>query len=333
MKYPDIYFHPGYASAHESIENGKAVQFVHRSGYGTVSHTFIKRKIDIIDNTESAYFDIITPYGYGGPIVLECPNGDYSGLLGEFMFEFSDYCKCNRIVSEFVRFHPLESNHLYLDGYYEIIPIKKTLGTNLVDLGDPFISEFSKKCRKKIEKCIALGMTFQVGVTEEFLNSFMNIYASTMNRHHALEYYYFDKAYFRDLLRIFPENAFIAMVFLNHEPIAAGLFLHFGRYVHVHLSGTSAAHIQLSPAYLLRSEVVRWSWERGYKFVHHGGGYTNSQGDGLFQFKKSFAQNTEFDFHVGKRIWDESAYEAFMRTREDSEDKGQNFFPAYRRRS
>jgi len=332
MNYPDIYFHPDYARAHEIIENGEAVQFVHKSEIGTVSYVFIKRAIDINVNGADLYCDIVSPYGYGGPIILECSDAKQrSALLNEFMVAFSGYCEQHRIVSEFIRFHPVEANHRGLDTHYSISSHKKTLATNLVDYGDPYQGEFSKRCRKIIEKCRTVGMEFSIDSHQASFDAFLKIYASTMNRNNALDYYYFDEAYFRNLLQLFPENSFVATVLLEGKPIAGGLYLNFGRYVHAHLSGTLAEFIHLSPAYLLKAEVVHWSYEHGYTFVHHGGGYTNSETDGLFKFKKSFSQNTEFDFHVGKRIWNEAVYRDLTRANQGAADT--EFFPAYRSRS
>jgi hypothetical protein len=334
MNYPDIYFHPDYARAHEIIENGTAVQFVHQSELGAVSYVFIKREIDASLAGNEAFQDIVSPYGYGGPIVLECPDPEARPeLLKGFITDLSGYCRENRIVSEFIRFHPIEKNHVGMDAYYQISPIKRTLGTNLVDYGDPFQSEFSKRCRKSIEKCRALGMTFRVSADSPSMDAFYDIYTSTMNRNNALEFYYFDKKYFDNLLTRFPANTFIGTVFLDEKPIASGLYMNYGQYVHAHLSGTLEEFMHLSPAYLLKAEVVRWSMEHGYRFVHHGGGYTNSDTDGLFKFKKSFSQNTEFDFYVGKRIWNESAYDALTQANSSPEGGNSDFFPAYRQRS
>lgn len=334
MNYPDIYFHPDYARVHEAVEKGTAVQFLHTSRFGAVSYVFIKRVIDAAISGGELHYDIVSPYGYGGPIVLECPDPEARpALLESFMADFSAYCSGNRIVSEFVRFHPIEANHLGLDAYYEISSSKRTLATNLIDYGDPFLAEFSKRCRKIVDKCRSFGMEFVIDSQESSLKSFLDIYASTMNRNNALEYYYFDDCYFKNLLSLFPQNAFVATVLFEGKPIAGGLYLNFGQYVHAHLSGTLAEYIHLSPAYLLKAEVVRWAQARGYQFVHHGGGYTNSESDGLFKFKKSFSQNTEFDFYVGKRIWNQEAYRELTQANQEAAGGNPDFFPAYRSRN
>jgi len=332
MNYPDIYFHPDYARAHEIVENGEAIQFIHESKTGTVSYVFIRRAIASSICENECFFDIVSPYGYGGPIILECPEPERrSTLLNEFMEAFAGYCEHHRIVSEFIRFHPIECNHLGLDTHYSLSSHKKTLATNLIDFGDPYQGEFSKRCRKIIEKCKSAEMEFLIDSQRDSIDAFLKIYASTMNRNNALDYYYFDEMYFRNLLGLFPKNSFVATVSLDGEPIAGGLYLNFGKYVHAHLSGTLAEFIHLSPAYLLKAEVVRWSREHGYKFVHHGGGYTNSETDGLFKFKKAFSQNTEFDFYVGKRIWNEAIYREL--TQANMSNSNTDFFPAYRSRS
>ena len=68
IKVIDIYFEPKYGKLYEEMENGTCEVFEHRSSIGIVNHMFIKREIPItIDNT--TYYDLVTPYGYGGPLI------------------------------------------------------------------------------------------------------------------------------------------------------------------------------------------------------------------------------------------------------------------------
>ena len=71
-------------------------------------HIFIKREIPMSMNGQT-YYDLITPYGYGGPFILECENGKENGAscFGVFYERFSQYCRDNYVVSEFAQFSSL----------------------------------------------------------------------------------------------------------------------------------------------------------------------------------------------------------------------------------
>ena len=57
-----------------------------------------------------------------------------------------------------------------------------------------------------------------------------------------------------------------------------------------------------------------------------------TKNDGLYTFKKEFGRNTMLDFYVGRRIWDEGAYQKAVRAREKELGRKieTEFFPEYR---
>src|SRR5699024_5223462 len=107
-----------------------------------------------------------------------------------------------------------------------------------------------------------------------------------------------------------------------------GFYFIYENIIHIHLSGTLSEYLHLSPAYILRYGVTEWGKENGYSLIHHGGGRTNDVKDSLYTFKKQFGNNTDFKFHIGKKIWDEKIYNQLCSLRGNS-TKNSNF-PAYR---
>lgn len=89
----DIYFEKNYGRLYENVENGICEIFEVKSKNGRITNQFIKREIPIkIDNNK--YYDIVTPYGYGGPII-EYISGSKEKLLEDYEEEFSKYCNNN----------------------------------------------------------------------------------------------------------------------------------------------------------------------------------------------------------------------------------------------
>ena len=70
-------------------------------------------------SSDEKWYDFVTPYGYGGPLITEVEDGAKEQLVKAFYEEFSRYCAEQKIVSEFVRFHPIAQNAL---DFIEVYP-------------------------------------------------------------------------------------------------------------------------------------------------------------------------------------------------------------------
>lgn len=330
LKMPDIYFLEDYGRLYEEIEEGQLEIFEYESSLGLVRNMFIKRKIPI-NIEEKSYYDITTPYGYGGPIVLKCENTkDRKELIKEYKKSFKEYCRKNDIVSEFIRFHPVIGNYKDFDEVYDVEYMRRTLGTNLKDYEDPFQEEFSKSCRKSVRRALRDGVTFEIEEDLSKIDEFIKIYNSTMDRNDASEYYYFGENYFKEIVSYFKSNVIIAKAVYEEKTIASGLYFIYENIIHMHLSGTLDGYLNLSPAYILKYGITKWGKEKGYELIHHGGGTSNSEEDSLYKFKKKFANNTEFDFYIGKKIWNNETYNQLCKLK--GVDSSIDFFPAYRKK-
>lgn len=323
----DIYFLPEYGKLCEKIEGGSSEIFEYRCDLGTVRNMYIKRPIPwLIDGVQ--YYDIITPYGYGGPVVITAKTDKRKELCRGFDAAFGRYCCENGIVSEFVRFHPLFRNADDFSETYHPICIRKTLGTNLRDYDDPVRSEFSKHCRKNIGQALRAGVTYRITEAPTDLSRFREIYYATMERHNAADFYYFGDEYFNGVLKYFKKSVLLVEAVYESKTIAAELCFVSDGVIHSHLAGTLSEYFNLFPACILKYAAVLWGKEHGFRLVYYGGGLSNDLNDSLFFFKKKFSKNTEFEFHVGKRAWMKDVYAQLCQFRNIQEEGG--FFPAYR---
>lgn len=322
----DIYFCDNYGKLYEGIEQGEAVSWKYEGPEGVVKSQFIIREIPMKLNGKT-WFDIITPYGYGGPVIEEIKTTK-EALVAAYEKAFGLYCSSRSITSEFVRFHPIVGNGLDFQSVYQSDLIRKTIGTNLKDYENPIQQEFSKSCRKKIRQALNKGVTWRVTEAPENLDVFLPIYYSTMDRNNAQDYYYFDEAYFENCLKYFREHLILVEAIFEEKTIAAGLCFVSEQTVHIHLSGTLSEYLYLSPAYILRYAATVWGEEHGYEIVFHGGGRTNESDDPLYTFKKQFGCHTLLDFYVGRKIWNLGVYQKLCVL---SGKKGNtDFFPSYR---
>lgn len=321
---PDIYFDKNFGKLYEEIENAKATVFEFESSSGKIRHQFMMREIPDIEG----YYDIVTPYGYGGPLITEC-TGDRSVLAEEFAEAFRKYCDENKIVSEFVRFHPIVNNQADFRNIYETVYMHNTVGTDIANHADPVQEEFSKSCRKTIRQVMKNDVTCRVTESPKNLDTFIPIYYDTMDRDKASDYYYFPKSYFETCLKYYRENILLVEALYEEQVIAAGFYFVYNGIIQAHLSGTKEGFLTLSPAYMLKYETVRWAKENKISVIHYGGGTSNSESDSLYLFKKKFTKNTEFGFYIGKKIWNEKIYNELCEKKNINRDAVE-YFPQYR---
>lgn len=327
MSVTDIYFEKAYGELCALAEEGEACEFAVEKPYGKVTYLFLKRPI-CINGEATEWFDIVSPYGYGGPVIQECQEGCKERLVQDFGKLFDQYCEENKIVSEFIRFHPMIGNALDFKEIYEVIYSRKTVGTNLKDYEDPVQKECSKSCRKRIRQALNKGVTYKVTYQPDDLHEFKKIYYSTMERNEATDYYYFSDDYFDTCLKQFKEHLLMVEAVYEGKTIAMNLCFVSKKWIHIHLSGTLSEYLYLSPAYILRYAVLEWGKEQGMQYVHHGGGRSSSEEDSLYLFKKQFGVHTEFDFYIGKKVRNVGAYEALCKQAGKTVES--EYFPAYR---
>lgn len=323
----DFYFDKNYGKLYEKCESGIQEIFEYEDNNGKISNQFIKRKIDI-DLDEKKYFDITTPYGYGGPIIEFC-SGNKEKLLEEYEKKFRKYCIDNSIISEFIRFHPMVENALDFENVYNPIYMRKTLVTNLKDYSDPVQSQFGKNCRKSIRQAFNKGITYNIVEGPENLDNFKKIYYDTMKRNNATDYYFFDDEYFENLLKYYRKNTVLIEAIFEGKVIGVCLYFVYNKIIHVHLSGTVSEYLYLSPEYILQYAITVWGKENGYDFIHRGGGRSNSEDDSLYLFKRNFAKIETRDFYIAKKIWNEDIYKKMCELKNVSPSEA--FFPAYRK--
>lgn len=323
----DIYFEKDYGRLYEKIEKGQCEEFVFDHPLGTVRHLFIKREIPIKLGGR-VFYDLVTPYGYGGPRIVSSRDDDRLALAADFQLAFGTYCLEKSIVAEFVRFHPVLRNHLDFTDCYELDFKRHTIQTNLADTEDPILTEYSASCRRDIRHALKAGVEYRVIGHPENLKDFKELYYSTMQRNEAAAIYYFNDEYFQNCIDLL--GRYLVVVEVSYQGSVIGMSLNFvcGDYIHVHLTGTRQDYHHLAPAYVLQYALALWGKEQGKKLIHHGGGRTGQLDDKLYLFKKKFGRNEELAYFTGRKIWNPAVYDLLCQAANSTFENEQ--FPAYR---
>ncbi|AIM61427.1 hypothetical protein IX49_13185 [Cellulophaga lytica] len=283
---------------------------------------------DIKDKT---YKDVITPYGYGGPL---CKNCDDTKVLTKF-WELVDkwYCK-NNIVSEFVRFN-LNGNHNNYSG--ELTETLLNVKGEIKETEDDQWTAFSTKVRNNYRKAKQHNLTFKLyegnEITDSVIENFHKVYIETMDRNNAKEIYYFPKQYFENLIHANPNSFAIAKSYKDNVVASVELIIINKATLYAFLGGTRAKYFECRPNDYLRVEILKWATKNSKKYYVLGGGLTN--GDGLYKSKKVFfPKDEDAVFYTGRKIINKEVYNLLSnKTYSSSKDCNEecNYFPAYRR--
>lgn len=323
--YPDIYFARDFAKVYEEVEGGKAYHLKTATANGVIENNVILREIPS-NLAGGPYYDLTTPYGYGGPLITEL-KGKKEALIKDYQQMMEEFVCRHKVVSEFVRFHPLVKNQQDFKSIYPIQASSMTVATR-ISKEDTFSQQFSRSARKTVRKALRKGVSYRIVKGPDDIAEFKAIYFATMDRNQADDFYYFDESYFEKLAAEFKEHLLLIEISYEKKVVAAALYFVYGDIIQAHLSGTLTDYLWLSPAYLIRYAVTQWAQKHRIKWIHQGGGRTNSKEDPLYRFKKRFSQTTDPIFFVGKKIWNNAIYQQLLA--EKTVDESSDFFPLYR---
>lgn len=321
----DVFYLPEYVEAFKMHGDGEPILFYYNDGKTKAMNVIMKRdiaKTEFFKNKieENKYFDLSSPYGYGGFII----EGEDYKKVNE---SYEEYCKKNNIICEFVRFHLLENYQEKYNGKAE--NIKHNIIRKLDMNPEEMLMDFEHKVRKNIKKANRNNLQIQIDTTGETLNNFLEIYYSTMDRNNAEQEYYFDKSFFEKLNEM-KENIVYFNVLYEGKIISTELVIYSPNNCYSYLGGTLSEYFDLRPNDFLKYEIIKWAYNKGIKNFILGGGY-GGEDDGIYRYKKSFAPTGIYDFYIGKNIFNEKIYAELVKIREEiGKIENINFFPLYR---
>ena len=320
----DTYWLSGYVKAFRIHGDGEPLLFYCENGHARGINVVMKR--DIAKDARFAgripdkqYYDLATPYGYGGWIT----EGEKTWDL---FSEYEAYLREQGIVSEFVRFHPMLSNHEMCGSFYDVTALGEVVH---MDLSSPetIWNNITSKNRNVIRKAVKNGVKIYNGRFPFIFAEFRKIYNQTMDKDNADEYYYFGDGFYSSILDDLPQNAQVFWAEKDGQVIAAGVFLTACGRMNYHLSGSLREFSSLAPSNLLLYEAALWGCANGCRSLYLGGGVGSGE-DSLFKFKRAFYKGNLNRFYIGKKIYDTNKYDELKKLRDGIVNP--RFFPEYR---
>jgi hypothetical protein len=276
----------------------------------------------------AARCDVITPYGYGGPLCSADDPERRHVLVREFDRQFRALCRRRGAVSEFIRFHPLLATHRGVDGELDLVRRGETVWLEISTDEERVMAAMSPAARNKVRRARRDGVVVRAEAGPAAIRIFTGLYHETLDRLAAPSSYYFPERYFERLSHLLGPACEILIAWRDRSPLWAGMFLREGELLHYHLSGSAAGGRIPGVNNLGLLEAAVRGAARGARIFHLGGG-VGSRPDSLFAFKASVGDRRA-EYWTGQRIFDPVSYAQLCEARGKSAATNGSYFPAYR---
>lgn len=319
----DVYYLSGYVKAFHLHGDGEPFLLYYESQSLRAIYVYMKRPTAI-----DGIYDSVTPYGYGGVLF----EGDTSeDNLKAFWKAYLDEMAKEHIVDNFVRYHPVLQNAVPMKPISNVIDLGKTIA---MDLSSPetIWENIHSKNRNMIRKAEKNGIVIEHGQGMELFDEFIKIYNATMDKDHAEEYYYFKRPFYESIHNDLRNNYEMFYAKLEDKIIAMSIMIFANGRMNYHLSGSDIEYRNLAPSNLLLYKAALWGCEQDFKTFHLGGGVGSGE-DNLYKFKAAFNKVSDYQFSIGKQIFDQVKYDELVRIRRESDpgfDGTSSYFPVYR---
>ena len=296
-----VFYRSEYISAFIDIDHYPPIMLIYECGEDRAIYVSYKRDVSMADDfvgkiSAGVYFDLMSPYGYGG----------YIGSVKNYdllMKEHHSFCKKEGYVCEVVKFHPLLK---YVNQY--IGEIDTSFHNVICDLSrsmDEIWMSFKSKVRKNVKRAKEYSLVIDIDEKGENIDGFLKIYYSTMDRNKADKGYYFPRSFFQTINSMVDHFVYFH-IYYNDIIVSSELVLFDDKYCYSYLGGTDKEYYHMRPNDLLKYETIKWGHDRGLLYFILGGGH--GADDGIFQYKSALAPDGIVDFYVGTDVFSDEKY-------------------------
>lgn len=340
----DIHYLPDYCKIYEETYGYEAFLAFYGNEKNFIIQPFVKRELNSLpflseNSIKQKYYDIASPYGYGGPLwlVSDFTKADLYKIFNDL---FLNYCSEEKIASEFTSFHPLLKNQSVIEesGIFNLNRQKEVVYIDLTKSEQDIWAQIRKGHKSSIKKAKKNNVSIKrVDFTDENFKILNQLYYQTMKRTNATQRWIFPENYFLNNYRFLgKDRVSIFFAYLDEKVIAASIFIHDFDTVYYHFAGSDEKYFEYCANNLLLYEATLWAFHNGYKWMHLGGGVSDSKEDNLYIFKSGFSDKTA-TLYTYCRIHNKETYDELcdFKKKYEKESFGEeiksDFFPLYRR--
>ncbi len=210
--------------------------------------------------------DASSPYGYGGPLATSA-NAKF---LAECWNAYTEFMFDQRVVAEYVRFHPILGNDRFYGGQIADNREVVVLELNAANLEERYVARVCSTIRKAERQSIAY---LEIDLAKN-AERFMNFHWTAMREIGVDAFYLFSLEYFRALA----DTGMATLGICVRESddgadavwLAAAIFLEAGEVAEYHLAANSALGKSTGASSVLIDRAARMAQKRGRKIYVPG---------------------------------------------------------------
>jgi len=309
------------------------------SGETRVMYAFHIQPLDpaVLGPAAEGWSIVTSPYGYGGPLieVEETSLERAEDAQEEWRSAWSRWVRDNRVVSEFVR-EDLHQERLIprSDGCHSLDQVNVIVPLDV----DPDLRwrSYAAKVRKNVRRAQNCGLRVEFNASDDAVAAFYAVYSDTMQRRNASDAFEIGLDRMMAFVREARESAGAVIALTLHEDAvkSAELVLVGSREMYSFLGGTLPDAFPMRPNDVLKHEACEWGARMGLREYVLGGGFT--PGDGIFQYKTSFAPGGLRDYYTRRVVHDPVTYASLVGSRRAMEARSalaweprESYFPAF----
>lgn len=295
----DIYYTSQYYLSAMKLDPGEALMFYYIDEEGEIAYPFIKRAIE---GQSSSYYDITTPFGYGGPLVRAVKNMPL--LIQNFLHVFSEYCRQENIIVEYIRFHPLKGNAELFKEHLNLLPVYETFTLQL----DPVSKTSSIQFNEQWENGFVIK---KLGTVRHMFEFLVLYYSGVRRKEDADSYYFFTNDYFEALISSLGPNLHLFGAYHKNKLISASYVLTLGNTIYHHLEGNLEEPESEDAMKMLLLKIAEWGRDNYYEFFHLGGDYSEIEKESS-GVKAEISNMPASVFYICKKIHNRSIYKQLI---------------------
>ena len=328
-EYADVYFKYEYFELYKRHYNVEPETIFWEDKNLKIFWTHLIRDISKIEQFKDfKYYDLTTPYGYGGPLTITKTEDEekINKSLKIFFEEYKEYALKNNYVCEFIRFHPIFENWKFFNRILEIEYLNDVVIVDLAKDLEEIWKNMNKVTRRYIRKSQKEfeNIVINDDPTDKEIKIFVSLYLETMKKQNATKKYLFSYEFVKDHFDLL-KSLLLYCQNKSNEIGSSAIFLKGTNLLHYHLGSTNY-NFKTSPLRLSLWEAIKWAKENDFKLLLLGGG--RGRNDSLFEFKRGFSKDI-IPFYIGKKVFDVKAYQALL-TVNPMPKTSDEYFPAYR---
>lgn len=218
-----------------------------------------------------------------GNFMVSLPYFNYGGLCADNEDISNQLLKEASTIALEKNIKYIELRHVYqTNNGLTVKTAKVSMRLDLPHKSEELWKSFPSKLRSQIKKPLKEGMYANFGREEE-LESFYDVFSVNMR---DLGTPVYSKAFFRNILREFPETTWIYTVYTKFgNPAASGFIIGFKEILEIPWASSLRCYNHFHPNMLLYWSVLKFACDNGYKVFDFG---RSTPGEGTYRFKEQW---------------------------------------------